>query len=168
MLAGGGILRVETSMKKQIICVAKSPAQTRKLGELLAKTILERGVGHRACVLPLIGDLGAGKSHFAQGFAKGVGIKTVVNSPTFAIMKKYPLKNRGGFGTFYHIDCYRLELSADLALLGIAEILNDPANIVAIEWPDIAMDILPKDILKINFEVAAANSRRIVFEFLHP
>lgn len=54
---------------------------------MLAKTILESGKGDRARVLLLRGDLGAGKTQFTQGFAKGLGVRETVNSPTFIIMK---------------------------------------------------------------------------------
>jgi len=150
-------------MKRSIIYITESPGQTKKLGELLARTIAVGGAGKRARVLALRGDLGAGKTNFTQGLAAGLGIGATVNSPTFAIMKKYPLKDGNGFKTFYHIDCYRLESAADLAVLGVAEILNNSENIIAIEWPEVVKEILPKDILKINFEVVAENNRRIIF-----
>jgi len=144
-----------------MICVAETSSQTQKLGGLLAKTVLESVPKKNALVLALRGELGAGKTHFTQGFAKGLGIKGTVNSPTFVILKKYPL-NAAGFKNFYHIDCYRLDSAANLAPLGIKEILNNPANIVAVEWPDAAQDIFSKDAIKIYFEVVAKNRRRIV------
>jgi tRNA threonylcarbamoyladenosine biosynthesis protein TsaE len=149
---------------KKISYITESPKQTKKIGELLAQAILAGRPAKRARVLALRGDLGAGKTNFTQGFAAGLGIKGTVNSPTFVILKKYPLKNCGTFKTFYHIDCYRLGSSADLAHLGVESILNDPADIVAIEWPDIARDILPENVLKIYFEPIEGNKRRVVFE----
>ncbi|MFZ3074305.1 MAG: tRNA (adenosine(37)-N6)-threonylcarbamoyltransferase complex ATPase subunit type 1 TsaE [Minisyncoccales bacterium] len=148
---------------KQLIYITGSVGQTRKLGALLAKAILANAAGKSARVLALSGNLGAGKTHFAQGFAFGLGIKGTIGSPTFAIMKKYPLGNQGDFKTFYHIDCYRLESGDDLRPLGIENILSGPNNIIAIEWPRIAQAILPKGILKITFEVISENKRRIEF-----
>jgi len=73
--------------KKKLIYATNSPAKTSRLGGMLAKTILESGKGDRARVLLLRGDLGAGKTQFTQGFAKGLGVRETVNSPTFIIMK---------------------------------------------------------------------------------
>jgi tRNA threonylcarbamoyladenosine biosynthesis protein TsaE len=149
---------------KKAIYIANSPAETKKLGFLLAEAVLGGGRWHRALVLTLAGGLGAGKTNFIQGFAKGLGIKGTVNSPTFVILKKYPIEGSVVIKTFYHIDCYRLGSESDLAQLGIVKILADPANIVAIEWPDIVQDVLPEEILKVNFEVVDTGSRRIFFD----
>ncbi|MFA6376791.1 MAG: tRNA (adenosine(37)-N6)-threonylcarbamoyltransferase complex ATPase subunit type 1 TsaE [Candidatus Paceibacterota bacterium] len=149
---------------KKIIYIAKSPAETKKLGFLLAKSVLEGEKRRRALVLALAGELGAGKTNFIQGFAGGLGIKGTVNSPTFVILKKYPLEGSSVIKTFYHIDCYRLGSKSDLEQLGVEKILTDSASIIAIEWPQIARDILPKGILKINFEVMGTGSRRIIFD----
>ena len=147
---------------EKIIYVTKSSAQTKKLGFLLAKTILENGSGRQARVLALRGALGAGKTNFTQGFAQGLGVEETINSPTFVILRKYPLaKNCGNFKMFYHIDCYRLDSDKDLRQLGIEDISKDPANIVAVEWPDIAKALFPKKILTIEFETLSANERRI-------
>jgi tRNA threonylcarbamoyladenosine biosynthesis protein TsaE len=147
---------------EKIIYVTKIPAQTKKLGFLLAQAILENGSGNQARVLALRGDLGAGKTNFTQGFAQGLGVKETINSPTFVILRKYDLeKNYGNFKMFYHIDCYRLDSDKDLLQLGIEDISKDPANIVAVEWPDIAKAFFPKKILTIEFETLGANERRI-------
>jgi len=138
--------------------------ETKKLGFLLAKAVLESGKRRRALVFTLAGELGAGKTNFIQGFAAGLGIEGTVNSPTFVILKKYPLENLKNIKTFYHIDCYRLGSESDLAQLGVEKILADPANVVAIEWPEIAKNVLPRDALSINFEVFGNDSRRIVFD----
>jgi tRNA threonylcarbamoyladenosine biosynthesis protein TsaE len=151
---------------KKLSYITKSPDQTKELGAILAKTVLEGGPRRRAFVLALRGDLGAGKTQLVQGFAKGLGIKGTVNSPTFVIFKKYPIGEIGrGFKTFYHIDCYRLGAAEDLEVLGIADIFADPGNIVAIEWPDIAKANLRKNFLKIDLEVAGDDDRRVVVEF---
>ena len=68
-----------------------------------------------------------------------------------------------GFSNFYHIDCYRIEKSWQLQELGFEEIINNPENIVAIEWPERISEILPKDAIKIKFEFVDENKRKIVF-----
>ncbi len=149
----------------KIICVTNSASQTKKLGFLLAKMILECRPGKTARVLALRGELGAGKTNFVQGFAKELGIKAAITSPTFSIIKKYPIGSDTGFKTFCHIDCYRLDNAKDLAQLGFADLASDLSNIIAVEWPEIAKDILPKDFLKVEFEVVGQNSRRVIFNF---
>lgn len=150
---------------KKIIYSAETPAQTKKLGFSLARAVLKGGVRGQALAIGLRGDLGAGKTNFVQGFARGLGIESVVGSPTFVIFKKYPLPDAGDFKTFYHVDCYRVAGGGDMAQLGIAGILRDPANIVAIEWPDIAKDALPQTGLSVDFEVTGKSARRITFDF---
>ena len=78
--------------------------ETQDIGKNLAEGILMSKAQKGALVLCLQGDLGAGKTTFLQGFAKGLGINDMVNSPTFVIMKKFPIKNRN-FKYFYHFDC---------------------------------------------------------------
>ena len=142
-----------------------SPAQTKRTGRLLAKEILRAGAGGAARALALSGRLGAGKTNFIQGFARGLGVKEAVASPTFAIIKKYGLPPASGFKNFYHIDCYRLVSGRELAVLGAAKIFGDPENIVAVEWPKIAAEILPRGTVAINFEIVSERSRDIEFNF---
>jgi len=153
-----------TVKNKKTTYISDGAGQTKKLGLLLAKTILDAGAGKKAFVLALRGDLGAGKTQFVQGFAKGLGIEETINSPTFVILKRYPFAG-GGFKTFYHIDCYRLESGKDLEQLESAKIFADPANIVAIEWPDVAGNVLPKGCLGLDFEVIGEKQRRIAIGF---
>ncbi len=141
--------------------LTRSPLQTKKLGEVLAKEVIKAGKGDKARVLGLIGDLGGGKTTFLQGFARGLGIKERILSPTFVILKKFEIKKRGPFDFFYHIDCYRIGGSKDLAELGFKEMAADPANIIAAEWADKTKNLLPKDSIFLNFEFIDNNTRRI-------
>ena len=99
-------------------------------------------------VLELIGDVGAGKTTFVRGLAKGLGIKEPITSPSFTISKSYPLKN-GGF--LVHYDFYRLP-DPGIMLDDLQENLQDPKNIIVIEWGESVADILPENrtIIKIN------------------
>ncbi len=147
--------------------------ETQSIGQNLASQILAKKPGKKAVVLALSGDLGAGKTTFLQGFARGLGIKEIVNSPTFVIMKKFKIKKptlsvlsrprdlRQRW--FYHFDCYRLEDSGpasaegygaarEILELGFREIISNPQNIVAIEWPEKIKKVMPKKIVKITFE----------------
>lgn len=139
----------------------KSRAETRALGKNLAKEILMRKTGETAVVLGLKGDLGAGKTTFLQGFARGLDIKENILSPTFVIMKKLNIKNKN-FKNFYHIDCYRLKNEKDLEILGFKEIIKNSQNIVAIEWPERISNMLPKNTFKIKFSHPKENRRQIL------
>jgi len=157
--------------------LTNSPSQTKKLGEILAKEILKNKKKkrvfkennlptERALVLGLEGELGGGKTTFLQGFARGLGIKEKILSPTFVIMKKFKIcenscSNSDKFANFYHIDCYRIQKPKEILDLGFKEIISNPKNIVAIEWADHICKILPKDIFWLKFEFINKNSRRI-------
>jgi tRNA threonylcarbamoyladenosine biosynthesis protein TsaE len=137
------------------------PTQTKKLGEALAKEILKEKNRKKAVVLGLVGDLGGGKTTFLQGFAKGLKIKERVLSPTFVIMKRFEIKGKKQFKSFYHIDCYRLEKDRDLLELGFKEMVSDSKNIIAAEWADKTKKLLPKDSILIDFEFIDDKTRRI-------
>jgi len=120
-----------------------SAEETKKFARGLAKDFLNGGI------IALSGDLGAGKTTFAQGFAKGLNIEDKITSPTFVIIKQYPVPSRKNI--FYHIDLYRLE-NIDLKNSGLEEILSDPANIVLIEWAEKIENHLPAAAGKIKLE----------------
>ena len=98
----------------------------------------------RATVVGLYGDLGAGKTTFVQAAARALGITVMVQSPTFLIMKSYPLVG-SHFSRLIHIDAYRLKHSEELQRLGFAELLRDPGNLIFVEWADRVSEILPSD-----------------------
>lgn len=114
--------------------ISKNAEETRDLAQKLAQDFMEGGI------IALYGELGAGKTTFAQGFAKGLGIKDKIISPTFLIIRQYPIPNRENF--FYHIDLYRLE-EIDLKSSGLEEIISDPGNVVLIEWANKISKYLP-------------------------
>lgn len=111
--------------------------------EFSAQLEREKPAKH-ATVIGLVGDLGAGKTTFTQGFLKKLGVKRRVISPTFLIIRSYPLL-ASRFTRAFHIDCYRLKKPAELFALGLQEILNDPKHIVLIEWPELIKKYLPRD-----------------------
>jgi len=134
--------------------------ETQKIAKDLARKIVKNGPQKRAIVLALQGNLGAGKTTFLQGFAKGLGIKEKVLSPTFVVQKRFPIK-KSKFKHFYHIDCYRLENAEDIMHLDFKKNINNPENIIAIEWPERISRILPQKIIRINFRHLRNNSRKI-------
>ncbi len=151
-------------MKKENI--TSSSVQTKKLGEKFAKEILKNKPKKKAFVIGLEGNLGAGKTTFIQGFAKGLGIKEKILSPTFVILKRFQLNNLTikQFNNLYHIDCYRIERPKELLVLGFKEIISNPENIVTIEWADKIKKIMPKNVLWISFKFIDEKKRKIIIK----
>jgi len=139
-------------MKK--VYKTKSVEETQNIAKKLAKEILKK---KSAVVIGLQGELGGGKTTFVQGFAKGLGIKEKILSPTFIIFKRFSIKDKN----FYHFDCYRLQKTKELLDLGFKEIISDPQNIIAIEWADKIKKIMPKKTIWINFKFVNETSRVI-------
>jgi len=133
--------------------ITKSFGETQKLGKDFAKKILESSTKNRTIVFGLSGNLGGGKTTFLQGFAKGLGIKEKILSPTFVIMKR--------FDNFYHFDCYRIAKPEEILELDFKNIIKNPKNIVAIEWPEKIKKVLPKNIVSIKFKFINKNKREI-------
>lgn len=87
-------------------------------------------------IIALKGDLGVGKTTFARGFARGLGISEAITSPTFTIVHEYDFETENKRGKLYHIDLYRLNSSDDASAFGIEEILADENGIKLIEWSE--------------------------------
>jgi tRNA threonylcarbamoyladenosine biosynthesis protein TsaE len=131
-----------------------SAKQTTDLGAFLAPFLLPKSV------IALSGDLGAGKTTFTHGLAKGLGIHEHVISPTFNIMKIYH-----GRLSLYHIDAYRLVDGN--AELGLEEFI-DGDGVSVIEWPDIIKSMIPVGALHVVFKNTGGNNRNIRFETDNP
>ncbi len=102
--------------------------------------------------------MGAGKTTFVRGFAKGLGIKEKIISPTFVLIKQHQIPNSKKL--LYHIDLYRLENSNLIKNLGLEEILNN-SNLIIIEWAEKIEKLLPKDTVKIHLNKKKNNERVI-------
>lgn len=126
----------------------------------LAGTLMPRREG--ATILTLSGDLGAGKTTFAQGIAQALGIEENVTSPTFVIEKAYQLEGQK-FARLIHIDAYRLNDPHELEVLGWKEIIADPANLILIEWPEKVAGLIPADAIRISFK-GSGDSREINYD----
>jgi len=129
--------------------ITNSPDETKALAADLVKKLKP------GSVLALHGDLGSGKTCFVQGLAEALGVKEIVNSPTFAIINEYQGRIR-----LYHIDLYRISSAAEAEALGLEDILEGD-GITAIEWPEIFSPLLPKNAIHIYFEFVNADRRRI-------
>jgi tRNA threonylcarbamoyladenosine biosynthesis protein TsaE len=117
-----------------------------RLGELLA-------AGDVIC---LSGELGAGKTALASGIGRGWGAGQQVTSPSFTLVKEYPRLHDGLI--LYHVDCYRLETAADVATVGLEEILDD-GGATMIEWPERIEQLLPEDQLWVAMRYVSETRR---------
>ena len=150
--------------------ITKNERETKIVARLFAQELIKKPLKtKRAVIIGLEGELGSGKTRFVQGFAKGLGIRQRLTSPTFVLMKKYKLP-KGRIFNFqftisnflYHIDCYRLSKPKDLLDLDFKEIVFNPQNIILIEWAEKIRSILPKETIWIKFEIISPRERKIV------
>lgn len=130
--------------------ITNSASETAKAGEELSADL---ALGD---VVALSGDLGAGKTTFIQGVAKGLSIKSRITSPTFIIMRSYE--------SMIHVDLYRLDenIKKEIENLGLLNIIKERKHIVIIEWAEKAKELLPKHTLWINMIYIDENKRKIV------
>lgn len=127
--------------------ITKSYKQTVKLGEKYSKTL--KG----GDVVLLDGDLGAGKTVFTKGIAKGLGITDEITSPTYAYMNDYQ-------GKLYHFDCYRLSSGEDAEALGLTDYFYSN-GICVIEWSENIKDVLPEKVKRVTIKKIDENTREI-------
>lgn len=133
------------------ILYTTSEHESIKLGEKIGKLLTPGDV------ILLDGDLGAGKTTFTKGIGRALGVKRVINSPTFTIVKEYMGENI----KLYHLDLYRLDGVGDDFDL---EEYFDSNGICVCEWPFQASDILPKEYLMINIKRIDDNKRKFIIE----
>lgn len=130
--------------------ITHSPEETIAFAEKIGKTLK---VGD---VIAYIGGLGAGKTTFTRGLAKGLGLGDVVTSPTFALVNEY----RGENLTLYHFDMYRIENADDLESTGYYDYPMEE-SVFAIEWSENIESVLPKNTIYISIEYLDEDSRQI-------
>ncbi len=129
---------------------SSSSEETKQLGTELAKVLRNQTQEREALVVALAGDLGAGKTTFIKGFFKGLGMRDEATSPTFIIMRRMSIK-KSAFTDVFHIDTYRLKSAEDLLKLDFEEVIQNPAHLVLIEWPEKVEKYLPKGTLWLHF-----------------
>ena len=95
-------------------------------------------------IIGLTGNLGAGKTVFTKGLALGLGIKKNITSPTFVLMKVYPVTKNQQIKFLVHIDAYRIKSARDLMAIGADEYFKRPDTITVVEWADKIKKILPE------------------------
>ena len=130
--------------------ISNNVEQTEQFAEQLANTF----VGGETLLLR--GEMGAGKTHFVKGLARGLGIDDVVTSPTFALHNSY-----SGRLTLNHFDFYRIDDSQEVEILGLNEYFYDKQGVAAIEWSENVADLLPKRCIVVTLEKLDDNIRKI-------
>ncbi|MCC6934385.1 MAG: tRNA (adenosine(37)-N6)-threonylcarbamoyltransferase complex ATPase subunit type 1 TsaE [Candidatus Yanofskybacteria bacterium] len=139
--------------------VSQSPEDTAAIAARLAERVRASLPRTEAIVIALIGDLGAGKTTFTQGFASALGIRQQPKSPTFLLAKEYSVP--GTPYSLWHLDCYRLTGRQDLITLDLHHIFEQPNNIVLVEWPEKIGEGLPRDTIEVRFTHEGPTSRGI-------
>ncbi|MEE8540240.1 MAG: tRNA (adenosine(37)-N6)-threonylcarbamoyltransferase complex ATPase subunit type 1 TsaE [Desulfobacterales bacterium] len=131
--------------------IAHSPQETNTLGGRIGRIVAP------GTTIALTGDLGSGKTAFAQGLAQGLDVPDhyYITSPSYTLVNEYP-----GRHLFFHIDLYRIDNLSDLEEIGLYDIIYGN-GVVAIEWADKLGDEIPLNHLAIYFEILDPGSRRI-------
>jgi tRNA threonylcarbamoyladenosine biosynthesis protein TsaE len=138
-----------TAFARTIEVITAAPEETAKLGEKLG-AFLKSGT-----VIALRGTLGAGKTCFAAGVARGLGVTERVTSPTYTIISEYE-----GRLPFYHIDAYRLSGDADFESLGAEDMLYGE-GVTVIEWSERIPQSIPPDAWTVELDILENGARRI-------
>jgi tRNA threonylcarbamoyladenosine biosynthesis protein TsaE len=138
--------------------ISHSPAETEALGEKFGRA------AQSGFVFALSGDLGAGKTQFVKGLARGLGISARVHSPTFTLINEHG----GGRLKLFHLDLYRLETPAQILSAAIEEFLT-PDGVAVIEWAERLEDAKWKmedggKFFRVKIEIAGESEREIIYD----
>ena len=129
--------------------ISKSVEQTEEFAEEFSKNLNGNEI------IAMYGELGAGKTAFARGLARGLDVEDTVSSPTFAIVNEY----RGAYPV-YHFDMYRIESWNDLDSIGFFDYIDN--GVIIIEWSENIEGALPDDIIKVNISKTDKENERII------
>ena len=129
--------------------ITHSPAETEALAEMVASCL------HGGEVIAYSGGMGMGKTAFTRGLARGLGVRSQVSSPTFALVHEYT-----GRIPLYHFDMYRVEGWDDLYSTGFFDFL-DTDNVLVIEWSENIDGALPEETIRIDIRKGESESERI-------
>lgn len=130
--------------------VTKSQNQTLALGEKIAAQLPFQAA------IELIGDVGSGKTTLIKGLARGLGVKEIVQSPSYTIFARYDAGARG----LHHYDFYRLK-EPGLTSFDVAESVDEPGVVTVVEWADSVREVLPKKRIIIRITPRLKNEREI-------
>ncbi len=130
--------------------VATGPEETQRVGEQLASRLVDGDV------VALVGELGAGKTTFVQGLARGLFIKEEVLSPSFVLARTHE-----GRLTLHHMDAYRISDPEEFTEVGLTELLPPERGVTAVEWADRIPQLIPPGALWVTLTMPTFDRRRI-------
>jgi len=131
---------------------SRDPAETQTIGERLGARLTA------GAVIACTGELGAGKTCFLQGLARGLGVTSGVTSPTFVLVNQY----RGRM-PIYHLDAYRTGSLTELVDLGLEEMLHGD-GVTVIEWADKLLPLLPARTIHVHLQGLGDEPREITID----
>ena len=120
-----------------------APLRSKGVEDTRAAAAVIASLARRGDLILLVGELGVGKTAFAQGFARQIGVTSPVTSPTFTLVHRY-----SGDVVLNHVDVYRLDRLSEVTDLGLSEMLDE--GITLIEWGDAVIPALPADFLEVR------------------
>jgi tRNA threonylcarbamoyladenosine biosynthesis protein TsaE len=138
--------------------ISKSLKETQRTAQEFAQNLTSQT--NQARVIELVGDLGSGKTTFTKYFAEALGVQETLISPTFVIQKRYTIPNHQYFKTLIHIDAYRLEKQDEILRLNWQEDLQNPENLILVEWSEKIHTHLPES-TQIHFTFINETTREI-------
>jgi tRNA threonylcarbamoyladenosine biosynthesis protein TsaE len=109
-------------------------------------------------IVLLSGSLGAGKTTFVQGVARGFGVSERVTSPTFTVVREHRCHNDLGIDTLHHADVYRINSLDEVLDLALGELVEE-AGVALVEWGELASSVFGRDVLVVRFDVASDETR---------
>jgi tRNA threonylcarbamoyladenosine biosynthesis protein TsaE len=137
-----------------VVLTTSSARGTRELADAVARLCVPGDV------LLLSGDLGAGKTTFAQGFGRALGVDEQITSPTFTLVRQYEVDpGPGGVRTLLHADVYRLDHLGEIADLGLGQLVED-GGVALVEWGDAAEPVLGAGALSLLLETDPDDDER--------
>ena len=136
--------------------VSHSPEETAALGEHWGRA------ARTGWVIGLTGDLGAGKTQLVKGLARGLGLTTRINSPTFALVNEY----RDGRLPLFHLDLYRLDTREQIIGAGLEEYLVNPTGVTVVEWAERYFNVTTHQpgLIRVSIETLGENERRMTYD----
>jgi tRNA threonylcarbamoyladenosine biosynthesis protein TsaE len=151
----GAVGRAPSANARVLGLTTGSADQTRALAAALADLC------RAGDVVLLVGDLGAGKTVFAQGFGAGLGITGPITSPTFTLVRQYPVADRSGLRSFVHADVYRLDRLHEVVDLDLGELVEE-GGVALVEWGEAARPLFGQGALTVQLETGPVDTARVV------
>ena len=154
------MLECGITMKTHII------QEETELGTIASEIITSFTQKESAHIVTLRGDLGVGKTALTKHIAHILGIHELVTSPTFVIMKSYPIAHHAFLKKLIHIDAYRIESDDELRVLGFEALCAEPHTLVCIEWPErIVVSLRNKMVYPVTLAIDTQENRMITYGY---